>query len=76
MLGLTGKSEGVGGLVSGETRQSALRALRDCTVIRVTRGRVPAGYIELQREGLLSARQAADHPDKVDCRLKPKEDRG
>lgn len=56
--------------MSGDTRASALKALRDCGVIRVTRGKVPAGYIALQRDGLLYARAAKDQPGKVDCRLR------
>lgn len=56
--------------MSGDTRASALRALRDCGVIRVTRGQVPAGYMDLHRDGRLHARQAKDHPDKVDVRLR------
>lgn len=41
-------------------RDGALRALRDCAVIRVRLGNVMPGYQQLQREGLLSARRFAD----------------
>lgn len=36
----------------------ALRALRDCGVIRVRMGRVPRVYQELQRRGAITARAA------------------
>lgn len=51
-------------------RGLALRALRDCHVIRVTLGQVPLGYRLLQREGLILATRVACHPDKADVRLR------
>jgi molybdate-binding protein len=35
----------------------ALRALRDCGVVRVTLGKVPHGYQMLQVQGLVTARR-------------------
>jgi len=49
-------------------RATALRALRNCGVIRVTIGAVPRGYRILQKDGLIYTR-AAEHGAKADCRL-------
>ena len=51
-------------------RGLALRALNDCTVVRVTLGKVPLGYRLLQREGLVRATRVEGFPDKADVRLK------
>jgi hypothetical protein len=53
------------------SRSLALRALRDCVIIRVTIGQVPLGYRLLQREGLVRATRVVDNPDKADVRLTP-----
>ena len=45
-------------------RDLALRALRDCGVIRVRLGRVPRGYQQLQRDGAIRARRVGEtHAD-------------
>lgn len=41
--------------------QRALRALRDCGVIRVRLGHVPPPYIALQRSKAVTAKRIGDH---------------
>ena len=53
-----------------KARDAALRALEDCTVVRVTLGKVPLGYKLLQLEGAVSARRVPGQPGKADVRLK------
>lgn len=53
-----------------KARDLALRALKDCAVVRVTLGQVPLGYRLLQREGLVRATRVKDAPDKADVRLR------
>lgn len=54
-----------------KSRALALRALRDVEVVRVTLGAVPPGYIQLQREGLVTAKRVPG-TNKADVRLKEK----
>lgn len=49
-------------------RRSALRAMRNCGVIRVQIGAVPRGYRILQRDGHCTAKRAPIE-GMADCRL-------
>ncbi|MFL6864093.1 MAG: hypothetical protein ACJ8DZ_13950 [Allosphingosinicella sp.] len=62
------------GLPPGPERAKlcALRALRNCGEIRVTLGRIPDGFGQLQKAGLMSVRRVPFRvgvPDQADCRL-------
>lgn len=57
-------------------RLMALRALRNCVVIRVQIGKVPPGFVILQKEGSMRATSVcgiddlpAGHRGFADCRL-------
>jgi hypothetical protein len=62
------------GLPPGHERERliALRALRNCGVIRVTLSKVPLGYRLLQKDGFLRAKGAPEQAGGTgyaDCRL-------
>jgi hypothetical protein len=53
-----------------KARDAARQALQDCTVVRVTLGKVPLGYRLLQRDGEAMALRVPGQPDKADVRFR------